>query len=128
MQAKVADMYAARASACGWAYAVARSGDAGRSDRFDAAAAILRASVNAVRAALEAIKAPGGASCTTDRPVESHLRDAELLDFGAGTKEIRGMLIGHNRPWSSERFRRRTRPGLVTALWMPPSRPTPKPA
>ena len=103
MQAKVADMYVALNSARAYVYAVARSCDAGRTTRFDAAGAILLASENAVKVALEAIQALGGAGYTTEWPVERYLRDAKLLDIGAGTNEIRRMLIGreligHNPP------------------------------
>jgi len=94
MQAKVADMYVALNSARAYAYAVARACDAGRTTRFDAAGAILLASENAVKVALEAVQALGGAGYTTDWPVERYLRDAKLLDIGAGTNEIRRMLIG----------------------------------
>lgn len=94
MQAKVADMYVALNSARAYVYAVARSCDAGRTTRFDAAGAILLASENAVKVALEAIQALGGAGYTKEWPVERFLRDAKLLDIGAGTNEIRRMLIG----------------------------------
>ncbi|TMJ11605.1 MAG: isovaleryl-CoA dehydrogenase [Alphaproteobacteria bacterium] len=94
MQAKVADMYVALNSARAYVYAVARACDAGRTTRFDAAGAILLASENAVKVALEAIQALGGAGYTKDWPVERFLRDAKLLDIGAGTNEIRRMLIG----------------------------------
>lgn len=94
MQAKVADMYVAMQSARAYIYAVARACDAGQTTRFDAAGAILLASENAFRAAGEAVQALGGAGYTTDWPVERFLRDAKLLDIGAGTNEIRRMLIG----------------------------------
>ena len=94
MQAKVADMYVALNSARAYVYAVARACDADRTTRFDAAGAILLASENAVRVGLEAIQALGGAGYTKDWPVERFARDAKLLDIGAGTNEIRRMLIG----------------------------------
>ncbi len=94
MQGKVADMYVALNSARAYVYAVAKSCDAGRTTRFDAAGAILLASENAVRVANEAIQALGGAGYTKDWPVERFYRDAKLLDIGAGTNEIRRMLIG----------------------------------
>ena len=94
MQAKVADMYVALNSARAYVYTVARNCDAGRTTRFDAAGAILLASENAVRVSLEAIQALGGAGYTKDWPVERFARDAKLLDIGAGTNEIRRMLIG----------------------------------
>lgn len=94
MQAKVADMYVALNSARAYAYAVAKACDAGKTTRFDAAGAILLASENAVKVALEAVQALGGAGYTTDWPVERYMRDAKLLDIGAGTNEIRRMLIG----------------------------------
>jgi isovaleryl-CoA dehydrogenase len=94
MQAKVADMYVALNSARAYVYAVARACDAGKTTRFDAAGAILLASENAVKTALEAIQALGGAGYTKDWPVERFLRDAKLYDIGAGTNEIRRYLIG----------------------------------
>ncbi|TFI56423.1 isovaleryl-CoA dehydrogenase [Sphingomonas parva] len=94
MQAKIADMYVALNSARAYVYAVARACDAGETTRFDAAGAILLASENAVRVSLEAIQALGGAGYTKDWPVERFMRDAKLLDIGAGTNEIRRMLIG----------------------------------
>jgi isovaleryl-CoA dehydrogenase len=94
MQAKVADMYVALNSARAYVYAVAKSCDAGKTTRFDAAGAILLASENAMKVALEAVQALGGAGYTKDWPVERYMRDAKLLDIGAGTNEIRRMLIG----------------------------------
>jgi isovaleryl-CoA dehydrogenase len=94
MQAKIADMYVALNSARAYVYAVARACDAGKTTRFDAAGAILLASENAVKTSLEAIQALGGAGYTKDWPVERFMRDAKLLDIGAGTNEIRRMLIG----------------------------------
>ncbi|HEY2009995.1 MAG TPA: isovaleryl-CoA dehydrogenase [Rhizomicrobium sp.] len=94
MQAKVADMYVALNSARAYVYAVARACDAGKTTRFDAAGAILLASENAVKTALEAIQALGGAGYTKEWPVERFLRDAKLYDIGAGTNEIRRFLIG----------------------------------
>jgi len=94
MQAKVADMYVALNSARAYVYQVARACDAGKTTRFDAAGAILLASENAVKVANEAVQALGGAGYTKDWPVERYYRDAKLLDIGAGTNEIRRMLIG----------------------------------
>ena len=94
MQAKIADMYVALNSARAYVYAVAQACDAGRTTRFDAAGAILLASENAFRVAGEAVQALGGAGYTKDWPVERFLRDAKLLDIGAGTNEVRRMLIG----------------------------------
>jgi isovaleryl-CoA dehydrogenase len=94
IQAKVADMYVALNSAKAYVYQVARNCDAGKTTRFDAAGAILLASESAVKVSLEAIQALGGAGYTKDWPVERYMRDAKLLDIGAGTNEIRRMLIG----------------------------------
>ena len=94
MQGKIADMYVALNSARAYVYAVARNCDAGKTTRFDAAGAILLASESAVKVAGEAIQALGGAGYTKDWPVERYYRDAKLLDIGAGTNEIRRMLIG----------------------------------
>ncbi len=94
MQAKVADMYVALQSARAYTYAVAKACDADQTTRFDAAGVILLSSENAFRVAGEAVQALGGAGYTKDWPVERYLRDAKLLDIGAGTNEIRRMLIG----------------------------------
>ena len=94
IQAKVADMYVALNSARAYVYAVARNCDAGKTTRFDAAGAILLASESAFKVAGEAVQALGGAGYTKDWPVERFMRDAKLLDIGAGTNEIRRMLIG----------------------------------
>lgn len=94
IQAKVADMYVALNSARAYVYAVAKNCDEGKTTRFDAAGAILLASESAVKVAGEAIQALGGAGYTKDWPVERYWRDAKLLDIGAGTNEIRRMLIG----------------------------------
>jgi len=94
MQAKVADMYVALNSSRAYVYQVARACDEGKTTRYDAAGAILLASENAVKVANEAVQALGGAGYTKDWPVERYYRDAKLLDIGAGTNEIRRMLIG----------------------------------
>ncbi len=94
MQAKIADMYVMLNSARAYVYQVARACDAGKTTRFDAAGAILLASESAFKVAGEAVQALGGAGYTKDWPVERYLRDAKLLDIGAGTNEIRRMLIG----------------------------------
>ena len=103
MQAKVADMYVALNSARAYVYQVARACDAGRTTRFDAAGAILLASENAVKVANEAVQALGGAGYTKDWPVERYYRDAKLLDIGAGTNEIRRMLIGRELVGAEDR-------------------------
>jgi isovaleryl-CoA dehydrogenase len=94
MQAKVADMYVGLNSARAYVYQVAKACDYGKTTRYDAAGAILLASENAVKVANEAVQALGGAGYTKDWPVERYYRDAKLLDIGAGTNEIRRMLIG----------------------------------
>jgi isovaleryl-CoA dehydrogenase len=94
MQGKIADMAVALNSARAYVYAVAKACDAGKTTRHDAAGAILYASENAVKVAGEAIQALGGAGYTKDWPVERYWRDAKLLDIGAGTNEVRRMLIG----------------------------------
>ncbi len=94
MQAKIADMYVALNSARAYVYTVAKNCDAGNTTRFDAAGAILLASESAFKVAGEAVQALGGAGYTKDWPVERFMRDAKLLDIGAGTNEIRRMLIG----------------------------------
>lgn len=94
MQAKVADMVVALNTSRAYVYAVAKACDQGKTTRYDAAGAILYASEAAVRVANEAVQALGGAGYTKDWPVERFMRDAKLLDIGAGTNEIRRMLIG----------------------------------
>ncbi|WP_298283656.1 isovaleryl-CoA dehydrogenase [Acidocella sp.] len=94
MQGKLADMYVALSSTRAYVYAVARAADAGLTTRFDAAGAILLASENAVKVALEAIQAFGGAGYLRDTGIERLVRDAKLYDIGAGTNEIRRYLIG----------------------------------
>lgn len=94
MQGKIADMVVALNSSRAYVYAVAKACDAGQTTRHDAAGAILLASENAVKVANEAVQALGGAGYTRDWPVERYMRDAKLLDIGAGTNEVRRMLIG----------------------------------
>jgi isovaleryl-CoA dehydrogenase len=94
MQAKMADMIVAMNTARAYVYTVARACDAGKTTRQDAAGAILYASESAVKVALEAIQALGGAGYTKEFPVERLLRDAKLYDIGAGTNEVRRFLIG----------------------------------
>jgi isovaleryl-CoA dehydrogenase len=94
MQAKIADMYTALQSSRAFAYQVARDYDAGRKSRVDAAACLLHASEAAVQVALEAIQALGGNGYINEYPTGRLLRDAKLYAIGAGTNEIRRMLIG----------------------------------
>ena len=75
-------------------YQFSRACDSGKPTSYDAAVAILLASENAVKVANEAVQALGGAGYTKDWPVERYYRDAKLLDIGAGTNEVRRMLIG----------------------------------
>jgi isovaleryl-CoA dehydrogenase len=94
MQAKLADMYATMNSCRAYAYSVARACDRGAITRVDAAACILQASEKATWMALEAIQTLGGNGYTNDYPAGRLLRDAKLYEIGAGTNEIRRMLIG----------------------------------
>jgi len=94
MQAKVADMYASLNAARAYVYAVGRACDAGRCTRQDAAAAILFAAEHATQVALQAVQALGGNGYINDYPAGRLLRDAKLYEIGAGTQEIRRMLIG----------------------------------
>ena len=94
MQGKLADVYAATNSCRAYVYSVARGCDAGRTTRMDAAAAILLSAEQATRVALEAIQALGGNGYINDFPAGRLLRDAKLYEIGAGTSEIRRMLIG----------------------------------
>jgi len=94
MQAKIADMYTALQSSRAFAYQVARDFDAGRRSRIDSAACLLHASEAAVQVALEGIQALGGNGYINEYPTGRILRDAKLYAIGAGTNEIRRMLIG----------------------------------
>lgn len=94
MQAKVADMYTALQTARAFAYAVARTCDAGKVTRADAASAVLYASEQAMVQAHQAVQALGGAGFLNDSVVSRLFRDAKLMEIGAGTSEIRRMLIG----------------------------------
>ena len=94
MQGKLADMYTTLNSCCAYVYAVARACDAGRTTRMDAAACILLASEKATQMALDGIQALGGNGYINDYPTGRILRDAKLYEIGAGTSEIRRMLIG----------------------------------
>jgi isovaleryl-CoA dehydrogenase len=94
MQAKLADMYTALGASRAYVYSVAGACDAGNVRRRDAAACILFAAENATRVALEAIQALGGNGYINDFPAGRLLRDAKLYEIGAGTQEIRRMLIG----------------------------------
>jgi isovaleryl-CoA dehydrogenase len=94
MQGKIADMYTALQSSRAFAYQVARDFDAGHASRMDAAACLLHASEAAVQVALEGIQALGGNGYINEYPTGRILRDAKLYAIGAGTNEIRRMLIG----------------------------------
>jgi len=94
MQAKIGDMYAALQSSRGFAYQTAQAFDAGQKSRIDAAACLLHSSTSAVNVALEGIQALGGNGYINEYPTGRLLRDAKLYDIGAGTNEIRRMLIG----------------------------------
>ena len=94
MQAKLADMYTALQSSRAFAYQIARDYDAGNRSRIDTAACLLHASRSAVQVTLEAIQTLGGNGFINEYPTGRLLRDAKLYEIGAGTNEIRQMLIG----------------------------------
>ncbi|AWI61040.1 isovaleryl-CoA dehydrogenase [Sinorhizobium fredii] len=94
MQGKLADMYVTMNAARAYVYAVAAACDRGETARKDAAGCILYAAEKATALALEAIQALGGNGYTNDYPAGRLLRDAKLYEIGAGTSEIRRMLIG----------------------------------
>ena len=94
MQAKIADMYTSLQSSRAFAYQVARDYDAGHKSRIDAASCLLHASDAAVQVALEGIQALGGNGYINEYATGRILRDAKLYAIGAGTNEIRRMLIG----------------------------------
>jgi isovaleryl-CoA dehydrogenase len=94
VQGKLADMYVGMNAAKAYVYAVARACDEGRTTREDAAGAILYAAEGATKMALDAIQLLGGNGYINDYPTGRLLRDAKLYEIGAGTSEIRRMLIG----------------------------------
>ncbi|WP_298562719.1 isovaleryl-CoA dehydrogenase [uncultured Aliiroseovarius sp.] len=94
MQAKIADMYTAMNSARAYVYEVAKACDRGEVTRQDAAACVLYASEEAMKQAHQAVQAMGGAGFMNETPVSRLFRDAKLMEIGAGTSEIRRMLIG----------------------------------
>jgi isovaleryl-CoA dehydrogenase len=94
VQGKIADMYVAMNAAKAYVYMVARACDRGETTRQDAAGAILMSSEQATRMALDAIQLLGGNGYTNDYAAGRLLRDAKLYEIGAGTSEIRRMLIG----------------------------------
>ncbi len=94
MQGKIADMYAAMNSARAYVYEVARACDRGDVTRQDAAACCLYSSEEAMKQAHQAVQAMGGAGFLADAPVARLFRDAKLMEIGAGTSEIRRMLVG----------------------------------
>jgi isovaleryl-CoA dehydrogenase len=94
MQAKIADMYTKLNSARAYVYAVAQACDRGKVTRQDAAACVLYASEEAMVVAHQAVQAMGGAGFMNDTAVSRLFRDAKLMEIGAGTSEIRRMLIG----------------------------------
>ena len=94
MQGKLADMYTTMNAAKAYVYAVAQACDRGETARKDAAGAILYAAEKATWMALEAVQALGGNGYINEYPTGRLLRDAKLYEIGAGTSEIRRMLIG----------------------------------
>ena len=94
MQGKIADMYTAMNSARAYVYEVAKACDRGRVTRQDAAACCLYASEQGMAQAHQAVQALGGAGFLADAPVSRIFRDAKLMEIGAGTSEIRRMLVG----------------------------------
>jgi len=94
VQGKVADMYVAMNACKAYVYSVAKACDRGETTREDAAGAILYAAENATKVALDAVQLLGGNGYINDYPTGRYLRDAKLYEIGAGTSEIRRMLIG----------------------------------
>jgi isovaleryl-CoA dehydrogenase len=94
VQGKLADMYVAMNASRSYVYAVAKACDRGETTREDAAGAILYAAERATQVALDAIQLLGGNGYVNDYPTARLLRDAKLYEIGAGTSEIRRMLIG----------------------------------
>lgn len=94
MQGKIADMYTAMNTARAYLYAVAAACDRGQVTRQDAAACVLYCSEQAMLQSIQAVQAMGGAGFMNDSPVARIMRDAKLMEIGAGTSEIRRMLCG----------------------------------
>jgi isovaleryl-CoA dehydrogenase len=94
MQGKLADMYTTLSACRAYVYTVARACDHGGAERIDSAGAILYAAEHATQMALQAIQALGGNGYTNEYPAGRLLRDAKLYEIGAGTSEVRRMLIG----------------------------------
>jgi len=94
IQAKLADMYVSLNASRAYVYAVAKACDRKETTREDAAGAILYSAERATQVALDAIQVLGGNGYTNDYPAARLLRDAKLYEIGAGTSEIRRMLIG----------------------------------
>ncbi|MDE0003055.1 MAG: acyl-CoA dehydrogenase family protein, partial [Rhodospirillaceae bacterium] len=94
MQGKIADIYTMLNTARAFVYAVARACDRGDVSRQDAAACVLYTSEAAMKVAHQSVQAMGGAGFMNDSPVSRLFRDAKLMEIGAGTSEIRRMLIG----------------------------------
>ena len=94
IQAKLADMYTSLSASQSYVYAVARAADRGENSRKDAAGCLLFAAEKATQAALQAVQTLGGNGYINDFPTGRLLRDAKLYEIGAGTSEIRRMLIG----------------------------------
>ncbi|HPG23850.1 MAG TPA: acyl-CoA dehydrogenase family protein, partial [Amaricoccus sp.] len=102
MQGKVADLYTALSTARAYMYAVAAACDRGAVRRADAAACVLYASEQGMKAAVQGVQAMGGAGYLAESPLARIMRDAKLMEIGAGTSEIRRMLIGRELMTATE--------------------------
>lgn len=96
MQGKIADMYVKLQSSRAYTYSVARAADQGNVNAKDCAAVLLYAAENATQVALQAIQALGGNGYINEYDTGRLLRDAKLYEIGAGTSEIRRMIIGRD--------------------------------
>lgn len=94
MQGKIADLYTAMNACRAYVYEVAKACDRGEVTRQDAAGCVLYASEKAMECAVQGVQAMGGAGYLSDSPLARIMRDAKLMEIGAGTSEIRRMLIG----------------------------------
>jgi hypothetical protein len=124
VQGKIADMYTTMNASRAYVYAVAKACDRGETTREDAAGAILYAAEKATQCALDAIQLLGGNGYINDYPTGRLLRDAKLYEIGAGTSEIRRMLIGRDASAVMAWPRASIVPAATAVQAWPPAKPS----